>query len=178
MREIKFRALKKNPKEYVCGYDGNDQTKSKWVYGGGVIPVYENTYLKDRAEMVIDVNYDELDYWHSSYITCEVLPDTIGQFTGLYDSTKWEELTKEEQEKFLNQINAETGRENTKNDWKGREIYEGDILNVTYSDQIGECHHAENYVLDDLRTTSVIGWLDYANELEIVGNKFDNPELL
>ena len=60
----------------------------------------------------------------------------------------------------------------------GKKVFEGDILNVIYSDQQGECHYAENYLLDDLRTTSVIGWLDYANELEIVGNKFDNPELI
>lgn len=64
------------------------------------------------------------------------------------------------------------------NNKNSRKIFENDILNVTYSDQVGECHHAENYLLDDLRNTSVIGWLDYANELEIVGNIFDNPELL
>lgn len=63
-------------------------------------------------------------------------------------------------------------------DKSGKRIFEGDILNVTYSDQQGECHHTENYVLNDLRNTSIIGWLDYANELEIVGNIFDNPELL
>lgn len=61
-------------------------------------------------------------------------------------------------------------------DKAGKKVFEGDILNVAYSDQQGECYHAENYVLDDMRTTSVIGWLDYANELEIVGNIFDNAE--
>ena len=59
-----------------------------------------------------------------------------------------------------------------------KKIFENDILNVTYSDEQGECHHTENYVLKDMRNTSIIGWLDYANELEIVGNAFDNPELL
>lgn len=63
-------------------------------------------------------------------------------------------------------------------DKDGKKVFEGDILNVTYSDQQGECHHAENYLLDDLRTTSVIGWLDYANELEVVGTVFDAPELM
>lgn len=63
-------------------------------------------------------------------------------------------------------------------DKSDKKIFENDILNVTYSDQRGECRHAENYLLGDLRNTSVIGWLDYANELEIVGNIFDNPELI
>lgn len=63
-------------------------------------------------------------------------------------------------------------------DANGDLIWENDIVNVIYTDKKGECHYAQNYVLTDLRTSSIIGWLDYANELEIVGNKFDNPELL
>lgn len=63
-------------------------------------------------------------------------------------------------------------------DESGQKVFEGDILDVIYSDQQGESHHTENYVLDDLRTTSVIGWLDYANELKVVGNIFDNAELV
>lgn len=175
-REIKFRALKENPKEYVGGY-GSNQDSSKWVYGSGIIPVYINTYPQKQVEMVVDVNYDELDCWKPSYSNCKILPDSICQYTGLCDSTKWEELSEEEKKRFLSERNFKTGRKNTAEDWRGREIYEGDIMNVTYSDRQGECHHAENYVLDDLRNTSIIGWLDYANELKIVGNIFENPEL-
>ena len=63
-------------------------------------------------------------------------------------------------------------------DKNSNKIWENDILNVIYTDKKGECHYVQNYVLTDLRNTSIIGWLDYANELELVGNIFDNPELI
>lgn len=63
-------------------------------------------------------------------------------------------------------------------DKNGNKIWENDIVNVIYTDKKGECHYVKNYLLTDLRNSSVIGWLDYANELEVAGNKFDNAELL
>lgn len=49
----------------------------------------------------------------------------ILQFTGLKDNTKWEELTEKERAEWV-QIEG-----NFPSDWKGREIYEGDLLNPT-----------------------------------------------
>jgi len=43
------------------------------------------------------------------------------QYTGLRDNTKWKDLTEEEQEMWL-----ASGR--TKEEWNGKEIYEGDIV--------------------------------------------------
>ena len=84
-RTNKYRALKKEPKAYVHGWNGGDHTKSIWVYGSAVIPIYINTYPTKRMEMVIDVNYDELDYWQPSYSTCEIIPNTVGQYIGVDD---------------------------------------------------------------------------------------------
>jgi uncharacterized phage protein (TIGR01671 family) len=42
------------------------------------------------------------------------------QYTGLKDSTQFNELTKEEQEDWL--------KGNKQEDWKGKEIFEGDII--------------------------------------------------
>ena len=47
------------------------------------------------------------------------------QSTGLYDSTKFEDLSEEEQEEWL-----ESGKD--ANEWHGREIFEGDLIHYTY----------------------------------------------
>ena len=45
------------------------------------------------------------------------------QSTGLHDNTKFEDLSEEEQEEWL-----ESGK--TSDEWQGREIFEGDIVNI------------------------------------------------
>lgn len=158
-REIKFKAWdKENNKMH---YDVQD------ISGMNEVADFSS------FERILNVPMENEYGWIEGTRRFEVM-----QYTGLCDSTKWEELSEEEKKKFLSERNFKTGRKNTVEDWRGREIYEGDILNVIYSDRQGECHHAKNYVLDDLRNTSIIGWLDYANELKIVGNIFENPELI
>ena len=49
----------------------------------------------------------------------------IIEYTGLKDNTKWEQLTKTEQKAWLTQ-----GK--TKEEWDGKEIYEGDIVKLRY----------------------------------------------
>ena len=90
MREIKFRALKKNPQEYVGALHGKNQDNSKWVYGSGIVPIYNNTFPTNEFEMIVDVNYDELDYWQPSYSSCRIIPETVGQYTGAKDRNKKE----------------------------------------------------------------------------------------
>lgn len=56
----------------------------------------------------------------------EVDPSTKGQFTGLYDATTWNELTPAEQKIY---------KQST---WKGRMIFEGDILEAHYDEYFPE----------------------------------------
>lgn len=70
MREILFRG-----KSIIGG---------EWVFGTPVC-VEENTYPTDRVLLVEAVNYDELDHFLPQYESEEVIPATVGQFTGLYD---------------------------------------------------------------------------------------------
>lgn len=156
-REIKFRALKKEPKAYVHGWNGADQTKNTWVYGSAVIPIYINTYPTDRIEMVIDVNYDELDYWQPSYSVCDVIPDTVGQYTGVKDKN-------------------------------GKEVYEGDIVKVEYTD--GQENYFETVEVSwDKEDTGFSPWnwqyqcdgCDLYCEIqsvEVIGNVYENADLL
>lgn len=113
-------------------------------------------------------------------------PATICQSTGLHDSTRWEELTCEEQKQFLLELNFERDRRNTKEDWHGKLIFEGDILaahldddnpdDVTYAQviwddnswNIQEQGSFDLHLLDE----------DVQNDYKVVGNIFDNPELV
>lgn len=65
----------------------------------------------------------------------EVDPSTKGQFTGLYDATAWNELSPEEQKIY---------KQST---WKGRMIFEGDII---------EAHYDEDF--PDNATRTVVTW--------------------
>ena len=51
----------------------------------------------------------------------------LEQFTGLHDSTTWKELTEQERKDW-------TGKGNFPSEWKGRKIFEGDILEVNFND--------------------------------------------
>lgn len=91
-------------------FHGKDKKTGEWVYGDlvhGCEPQY--AYIAERGNKELCRNY------------IEVIPETVGQFTGLYDSTKWEELTEIEQKQWFN-----NGK--TKEEWNGKEIYEGNIV--------------------------------------------------
>lgn len=62
---------------------------------------------------------------------------SIGEFTGLYDATKWEELTEPEQSVW-----RDLG--NTPEEWKGWRIFEGDIIQIN---DIGKRDHRELFVV-------------------------------
>lgn len=74
---------------------------------------------------IIDKNEVDSGCWRPQ----EVDPKTVRQFTGLYDNTKWEELTVEEQAEFLY---PENGGKHSKEEWKGKPIFEGDIIKASF----------------------------------------------
>ena len=129
MRTIKFRGK---------SIDGRE-----WLYGDLVSSA-------DKKRFAILVNDKE------SYDECEVVPETIGQFAGLYDCNE-------------------------------KEIFEGDILRLGNSPS-GICEVKWNESLaafciqfffeNKVGTRPLGGWVICGRKVEVIGNIFDNPELL
>lgn len=65
----------------------------------------------------------------SGTLTYDFIPETVGQFIGLWDSTTWDELTETEQKEWLKYHDAMK--------WEGRRIFVGDVV----------MHEGKNYVV-------------------------------
>ena len=112
----------------------------------------------------------------------KIFPETICPFTGMYDSTKWEDLTEKKKKSFLSKWNHYKDRNNIPEDWIGKRIWKNDIV-----------RHKESYTIGIVKwcQDDYVGWCvdDFVNgeqqfskemwkECEVIGNIFDNPELL
>lgn len=132
-------------------YRGISKADGFWVYGA---------YCQhgDRG-FIVNVGIDSVG--PIAHVT-EVHPETVGQFTGQYDATKWEELSPLEQENFF------------KDQWCGKRIFEGDILEAHYDKQHPEDVARTVVVWRDNgydHRASGIGW--YIEQKPYFGDPFD-----
>jgi hypothetical protein len=113
-------------------------------------------------------NGDTKPYWAN---LCK-----IEQFTGLHDATKWEDLTDAERDEWI-----KAGH--TKEGWKGRRIFEGDVIHDEDSGAIGEVFFNNDGTGGYSTWFLGVGYncalsvLDSTN-LVIIGTIHDNPELV
>jgi hypothetical protein len=107
--------------------------------------------------------------------------DTLGQFSGLYDDTSWNELTPDGQKSFLNDPYPEYELNITSDDWKGKMIFDNDILFVPehYEGDILVEEHYMTVIYDPDEASYGITSADISNyHIKKVGNVHDNPELI
>lgn len=191
----------------TCGLHSGE-----WLYG-----CYVKDFWKPTYQGIGILPYD------GGY--CEVDPKTVGQFTGICDDTKWEELTDKEKQWFYDYVigNGRTKEEYPTFDsvsslWCGKPIFSDDIVEFYFYDKtqrdgklvqvkntktmIIEWYESSFYMSElyrNYRLEKIAGVLtiiteiiyDYRNEkrvgvyhgglthfVRVIGNRFDNPELL
>lgn len=137
-REIKFRGK--------VLYNGNHYFSGEWVYG---------YYLENEQGegFIIDTTPDE--FGNSRFAKVQVDPETVGQYTGLKDSTRTEEFP------------------------EGKEIYVGDIVRFEID------HGAEGIDSSEVVEAEVIyascgyePFMEYSYtylDVEVVGNIHEDP---
>lgn len=142
-------------------FRGKRVSNGNWIEGYFVLLA-----INEGLKYAIHTGTDE-----GRFILFEVIPDTVGQFTGLCDKN-------------------------------GKKIFEGDILKATYTEQRqyqGVSYQDEHSCVEEViyneksacfmlkimcedvplyRPLHNFGSLANIKELEVIGNIYDNPELL
>lgn len=156
MREILFRGKRKDNNEWAFGYLFDDgMVDSDRIFIGGI--VVED--YKGNADDIFDI---------TGIGFCEVIPKTVCQYAGLTDKN-------------------------------GRKIFEGDI--ITYQHDNDDCPFsnkdtkrrvgrvyfqefrscfavAEGKNGSDMINQDLFKYVQNGNRVEVIGNIFDNPELI
>jgi len=193
VRDILCKAKRTDNSEWVEGFFVNANKE----YGRG-----------ERTAEIITMVADRICSGEYSYTEAFVVDEnTISQYTGLNDGTTWNDLTQKEKQAFYNSIcskNNETIKHQNIGDvkhlWAGKMIWENDIVKATFK---LNGNYAIGYVVYDkdgfkIRVTTshnaskhseytdknqtayyiVTNFIDRGYSLKVIGNRFDNPELL
>lgn len=131
MREILFRGKRADNGEWVEGYLLEQNTPEYHCY----------IVISFKAEQ---------DNRHTDILECdiyEVIPETVGQYTGLTDKS-------------------------------GTKIFEGDILRDDDSEENGVVLFFEGEYCVSFDNEFTYGFADIACSCYVIGNFYDNPELL
>lgn len=131
-------------------FRGKDSITKSWVYGALV--QQQDDPLKEKAFIISYSNYQFGDF--SEAVMHEVDPETVGQCTGFGDKN-------------------------------GNKIFEGDIVSIcnskTFFFIVYWNHAVKSFILKStVNGVNVIDCnvLDSTQDIEVIGNIYDNPELI
>ena len=120
-------------------FRGKSEDNGEWVYGYYACIGKHHYILTGKLNLIGAVNFEH-------YL---VIPETVGQFTGLYDKN-------------------------------GKKIFEGDTVWFGEEKERGVVYFDNSCSRFAVRFDTFDAAFDhlYSNELEIIGNVHDNPELM
>jgi uncharacterized phage protein (TIGR01671 family) len=148
-REILFRAKSIQTGRWISGYYFEDEDNKSYI---GYMS--KKRYIPDTRDWDIAEYYENNPTYNWVFVKEEVVSETVGQYTGLTDKN-------------------------------GTKIFEGDILQVNcHGDEIGRVciyYKYAMYLCDAIYGDvgfDTLGMLNANYQLEVIGNVYDNPELL
>lgn len=148
----------------------------KWIEG---MPFYysggQTGIIQQRKETKLCDKGNKDGYCDLTDLFCpKVDPNTVCEWTGLYDGTAWEALSPDEQKEFLLDHNKE--------EWQGKKIFEGDIVSfkkalnphcdkfiVVFNDDRFTCMNFSRSLFDDPTDAFSEGTEDF----RVVGSIYD-----
>lgn len=147
MREIKVRG-------YSEGY-------KKWIYGWGVV------HVKLTEEFAKEVGKDFVSYIYSDHGNCEVVTDSVGEFTGLKDKNGREIYEGD----IVNFVDFDTtGGHRADREYRGVVKYQSGIYEIWKNNDSEFFDSDGAFILNH-------AWLQ-DDEFEVIGNIYENPELI
>ena len=181
MREILFR--------------GKLTDNGVWVYGDYVKVIKFDNSIAKHCIVENKSNWDLEKNTSAQEVYC-VDPETVGQFTGLYSDTKWDDLTDVQKKQFYDKVCYDSvGNKmydhifKVRHLWKGEKIFEGDIVRA------GAGYHNSIFVVRFINGAFCLQYIDSKDyfamddsergctyegvaSVDVLGNIYDNPELL
>ena len=162
-REYKFRAILKTDKFQIMVVPDSVRDTQYYIDIDEAERAFVEKYPKECFWDFIE-EIEKQDYIQEVSVDCNIIItrnlDNLMQATGIYDNTKFKDLTEQQQSDWLKEHKVE--------DWHGIEIYEEDVVAIKYSKDIIDYGVVDYY--DGAYSKGSCALSSYKKQTKIVGN--------